>query len=399
MAKPLRQWCPGGLGFVQQSLYLTPRFFNNRPTERLIGEGVEPEHLNDDALGRALDSLYDYGVTELFRDLSAHAATQLGLTPRFAHLDATSFLAHGEYGGDEGSEDGVIEVRKGYSRDQRPDLNQVVLNLVVEHRAGLPVLMEPLSGNASDQGSFRELIDRHVDHLQNAHRFDYVVADSALYSAGHVQDLDEAGTKFITRVPGTLSEAQKAIQDTDLADLKPLSDGYRAREKISEYGDVKQRWLIVHSEAAADRATESAANQRDREHEAEKIAFRKLEMREFSCREDAEKALSAFEEDPTGSEWAEKRVVRATRFTIGEEGVPVETGEASYLLQGTLVPSEARLAELTKKESLFIVATNELAENRLSGRELLKGYKGQSKVERGFRFLKPTFDTPAGGPT
>jgi len=63
-----------GLGFVQQSLYLTPQFFDSRPTERLIGEGTRPEHLNDDTLGRALDSLYDYGVTELFRDLSAHAS-------------------------------------------------------------------------------------------------------------------------------------------------------------------------------------------------------------------------------------------------------------------------------------------------------------------------------------
>ena len=377
-----------GLGFACQSLYLTPRFFKNKPTDRLIGEGVEPEHLNDDTLGRALDSLYDYGVTELFRDLSAHAATQLGLTPRFAHLDATSFLAHGEYDEDEEPEDGVIQVRKGYSRDQRPDLNQVVLNLMVEHKAGLPVLMEPLSGNASDQGSFRELIDRHLGHLQNSHGFDYVVADSALYSSGHIQDLDEAGTKFVTRVPGTLNEAQQAIQDTNLADLKPLSDGYRAREKISEYGGVPQRWLIVYSEAAADRATESAAKRRDREHEAEKSAFRELEMREFSCREDAEKALSAFEEDLTGSEWAKKQVLRAICFTIDEEGIPAETGEASYQLQGTLVPSETRPAELVKKKSYFIVATNELDENRLSGRELLEGYKGQSKVERGFRFLK-----------
>jgi len=382
-----------GLGFVQQSLYLTPRFFKNRPTEHLIGEGVRPKHLNDDVLGRALDRLYDYGVTELFRDLSAHAATQLGLTPRFAHLDATSFLAHGEYdgeegSGDEGSEDGVIEVRKGYSRDRRPDLNQVVLNLVVENRAGLPVLMEPLSGNASDQGSFRELIDRHVSHLQTAHGFDYVVADSALYSAGHIQDLDEAGTKFVTRVPGTLSEAQQAIWNTDPADLKPLSDGYRAREKISEYGDVRQRWLIIYSEAAADRATESAANRRDREHEAEKRDLRELEMRAFSCREDAEKALSGFEERLTGSEWAKKQVLPATCFVTDEEGMPVETGEKRYLLQGKLLPSESRLAELLKKKSFFIVSTNELDENRLSGRELLEGYKGQSKVERGFRFLK-----------
>jgi transposase len=81
-------------------------------------------------------------------------------------------------------------------------------------------------------------------------------------------------------------------------------------------------------------------------------------------------------------------VLRATCFTTDEEGVPVEAGETSYVLQGRLVPSGARLAQLVKKKSYFIVATNELDENRLSGRELLEGYKGQSKVERGFRFLK-----------
>lgn len=37
-----------GLGFVNQRLYLVPRFFENKPTERLIGPGVEPGHLNDD---------------------------------------------------------------------------------------------------------------------------------------------------------------------------------------------------------------------------------------------------------------------------------------------------------------------------------------------------------------
>ena len=108
-----------GLGFVQQRLYLTAQFFEKMPTDRLIGEEVRPEHLNDDVLGRALDDLYDYGVTELFRDLAAHAAEELGLTSRFAHLDATSFSFEGEYDSDESSnepsEDGVIRVQKGYS--------------------------------------------------------------------------------------------------------------------------------------------------------------------------------------------------------------------------------------------------------------------------------------------
>jgi transposase len=80
-----------GFGFVQQRLYLTPEFFERVPTERLIGEGVRPEHLNEGVLGRALDDIFEYTVTELFRDVAAHAAEKLGLTSRFAHLERPVF--------------------------------------------------------------------------------------------------------------------------------------------------------------------------------------------------------------------------------------------------------------------------------------------------------------------
>ena len=47
-----------GLGFINQALYLVPRFFHNTPTSPLISPRVTPAQLNDDALGRALDTLY-----------------------------------------------------------------------------------------------------------------------------------------------------------------------------------------------------------------------------------------------------------------------------------------------------------------------------------------------------
>lgn len=69
-----------GLGFVNQQLYLVPMFFQNKPTHRLIAPGIEASHLNDDTLGRALDTLYAYGVTELYRLVATTAAQRLGLT-------------------------------------------------------------------------------------------------------------------------------------------------------------------------------------------------------------------------------------------------------------------------------------------------------------------------------
>ena len=388
-----------GLGFVQQRLYLTAQFFEKMPTDRLIGEEVRPEHLNDDVLGRALDDLYDYGVTELFRDLAAHAAGKLGLGSRFAHLDATSFSFEGEYdtetGSTESSEDEVISVQQGYSRDNRPDLNQVVLDMIVERKAGLPVLMKPLSGNVSDPGSFPELIDRHVEHLQNAHGFDYVVADSSLYSATHVEKLTESGVKFVTRVPETIGEAKTRIQEAEIELMESLTEGYRAEECRSEYGDTEQRWLVVYSEEAEKRARESVEDQVQRQHEKEKKAFSELTDREFACREDAEQALEKFEADLEASEFERKQVQRAPRYTLEESSSPggednrlEKTGEVEWHVRGTLVPSEARKAELLKKKSLFILATNELDGETLPAEEMLRGYKGQVRVERGFRFLK-----------
>jgi len=35
-----------------------PLFFKDKPVERLLGEGIEAEHLNEDTLGRALDAVY-----------------------------------------------------------------------------------------------------------------------------------------------------------------------------------------------------------------------------------------------------------------------------------------------------------------------------------------------------
>lgn len=62
-----------GLGFASCRLSLTPHFYRNKPTERLLGAGITPVLLNDGTLGRALDSVHAFGVTELFTLISSQA--------------------------------------------------------------------------------------------------------------------------------------------------------------------------------------------------------------------------------------------------------------------------------------------------------------------------------------
>ena len=172
-----------GLGFVNQALYLTPEFFENKATERLMGHGILPEHLNDDTLGRALDSLYESDVTVLFARISQQACLHLGLEQHMGHLDTTSFHVDGRYNSQEKTEEGVVHITHGYSRDHPLDLSQIILELVCEHQSGIPLLMKPLDGNSHDTPSFIELINQHVKGLQVAPKIDFWVADSALYSA------------------------------------------------------------------------------------------------------------------------------------------------------------------------------------------------------------------------
>ena len=152
-----------GLGFINQALYLVPRFFHNKPPYRLISPRVAADQLNDDALGRALDTLYTYGVTELYSLIAATAASRLGLAPTFVPLDTTSFHVDGRYHSDAEPAEHVVHITKGYSRDHRPDLNQVMLELLVEHHAGMPLLMKPLSGNSSDAQEFGQVIHAHIE--------------------------------------------------------------------------------------------------------------------------------------------------------------------------------------------------------------------------------------------
>src|SRR5512139_1055440 len=120
-----------GLGFTQRALYLTPQFFADQPVERLLGVGLAAGPLNDDALGRALDAIPAYGVESFYYLLAVGVVKQLGLSCAGGHLDATSFHVDGDYNsGDEAVAAGMVHIRPGYRRDHRPDLNQVVLQLL-----------------------------------------------------------------------------------------------------------------------------------------------------------------------------------------------------------------------------------------------------------------------------
>jgi transposase len=213
-----------GLGVVNQPLYLVPRFFQNKPTQRLIAPGIAAQHRHDDTLGRALDMLSDDGVTALYRLMAATAAQRLGLAPTCAHLDRTSFHGDGRYHSAEEPDAEVMHMTRGYRRDHRPDLNQVMRDLIVEHQAGMPLLMQPLSGNSRDTQPFGAIVTEHMQPLHTTDGTTYLVADSALYSADNRQKLATTGSTWITRVPATLTAVPDALAHAIPETMEPLAE-------------------------------------------------------------------------------------------------------------------------------------------------------------------------------
>jgi transposase len=104
----------------------------------------------------------------------------LGLAPTFTHLDSASFHVDGRSNSEETPDDHVVHLPQGQSRDHRLALNQVLVELIVEHQAGIPVLMQPLRGKSRDAKAFGQVVRDHITQRHPTYGTTYLVADSAL---------------------------------------------------------------------------------------------------------------------------------------------------------------------------------------------------------------------------
>lgn len=380
-----------GLGFVSRTLHMYPAYFSDKPVDRLLGPGIEAEHINDDALGRCLDKLYEQGVSDVYQSLAEKVVNHLGLACQSLHLDSTSFHVDGAYESEDDLQ--TIRITKGYSRDHRPELNQVILNLITENQAGLPVYMQACSGNTNDSEGFKKIVKSHIASLKSAQQCRYFVGDAALYSVETIQSLSEQNQLFITRVPQKLTTAKAVISNKHNCDFTTLANGYSGCWFESDYAEVKQRWLLIRSEQASKRESHTLKKRFLKLGEKSISEFKKLRRQIFSCDVDARKALS---------QWQTKHphvdVVNISieaRVKHKGRGRPSKNSpcENEYKIEGSLCSPINQYSKEKESKGFFILATND-CENELSMQAMLDHYKSQQTVEKGFRFLKsPDFLT------
>ena len=237
------------LGFVGRALYLMPDYMHNKPVDLLIDPDLTAADFNDDTLDRCLDDLYEAGVTEVFYKVAAHALQVYGLQSKFVHLDSSSFHLHGAYEREEPERE-AISVTYGYSKDHRPDLKQVVVQLITSHKSALPVWFEALSGNSNDKKTFKATVKAYCQQLNTSEQ-PYLVMDSAGFSEATLKEAQDV--RWLMRVPETLAQAKRLVQETQASEMSELEPGYQGKETVCAYAGIKQRWLTVFSAAAQTR--------------------------------------------------------------------------------------------------------------------------------------------------
>ena len=371
-----------GMGYTTRPLYLAHQFYETKPLCHLIKPDVDSSDFNDDALGRTLDALYEKGCTTIFSHIAMNAAKQYGVDLKFRHFDTTNMQVYGEYA----DQDQATQlINFGYAKHDRVDLKQFLISLMVSNDGGVPLLQYTVPGNTSDNAHFREVLKTMQHNIIGNEDPFYAVIDAAFYCEESIQ----LGILWITRVPDKIKlvgDLKNQFINRDHMEI--IDDNYMFSEVCTWYGEVKQRWLIVYSKMAHERAKNSIMRQIKKEREEAEKALKKLHSNEYACAEDAQKTITALSKKLSYHDVKIEAINERQSFVRAGRPTKESPLKISYCIETTLHEKSEENEQKILLKSMFVLATNELDYSKLSNKEILSYYKDQHKVESGFRFLK-----------
>ena len=229
---------------------------------------------------------------------------------------------------------------RGYSRDHRPDLPQLVLAVWVDHN-GWPVSWEVFPGNTADKKAFGGMVKKMRERFRIGRVI--VVADRGMVSKGSIKDLAEDESAAYGYIFGCRMRKQKEVSE------EVLSRGGRYKE-VAKNLKVKEVWVNGRRYIVCLNEEEAAKDAAAREVILERLTRLLKE--------------------------------KGSRALVGNRGftrfLKIEKGSVS--INKEAVEADARF------DGKFVLTTN----SELSAEEVAKSYKGLWRVERVFREEKST---------
>lgn len=366
--------------------------------------------LNDDRLGRTLETLFDSDRASLQTEIVVRAISEFHVELEQFHNDSTTVTLQGAYRSADGRvKRGRRTVRAafGYSKDHRPDLKQLLWILTVSADGAVPVHYRVADGNTNDAPTHRESWEA-VRALKGSAEFLYV-ADSKLCDGDTLRYLDGQGGRFLTVLPRTRKEdrlfrewVQGHEPEWEVVRRRPNprdefgpADVWRMTESPIPSGDgFRLVWVGNSLMAEQDRETREDRIGRAIVHLdelEERLQSPKTKLRSrVAVERAAERAVGTAATRWVGWEVREETVERFHQEHRGRPGKATRyRRDVRVRYHVTPQPKVEAVAYDAKSDGMFPLLTNE---RELSLKELLESYQFQPRLEKRHEQLKTVYE-------
>jgi transposase len=351
---------------------------------------------NDDILARALDKLYACDRASLQTRCTLAAIKRFDIDTSTIHNDSTSVSFDGAYANQDSK---AVRLKRGHSKDHRPDLKQLVYGLSVAADEAIPVHFKVYDGNVTDDTTHQETWLT-LRGLLGKSDFLYV-ADCKLCTEENMKTIDRGQGRFITTVPKSRKETETFAEAVLKSEVRwqPL---WRKRSRNEGDGgdtfELAEGMWQLREGYALHWYRSSEKMRRDAEDRDERI------------NETLEKLAALLEPGRRGPK-TEKALLRRAQQVIKKHGtaewiIPTVTAHEAESFR-KLTPGragrdstyrkvvkkrpvlswrldEGAIAKSKATDGVFPLTTN----TKLAPLDVLKHYKYQPRLEKRFAFLK-----------
>lgn len=368
-----------------------------RTHDLLLSSGAE---VGDDRLGRSLERLFEVDRATLQTQIVLSAIKSFDLKMDQIHGDTTSITLAGQFSKQNAK---AVQLKRGHSKDHRPDLKQLVYSLCVTRDGAVPVHFKSYDGNRTDDTIQLETWQSLRTVLQ---RSDFIyVADSKLCVEGTLRRIDREHGRFVTVVPRTRAETkefEKSLSAGDVRWVRILRK--RSKQSGSEFDTFEtaegpyqlREGFSLFWYRSSQKRKRDAIERKDRIARAtERLENLDLKRLRGPKTESAlRKRINAILARYKAQEWlnVEIKMDVEEKFKALTRGKP--TGETRYRRITSKMPrlhitrNAEAIARALVMDGIFPLATN----TKEKPLQVLQIYKYQPKIEKRHAFLKSTLD-------
>jgi len=339
--------------------------------------GIPPALLNDDRLGRGLESFAVYA--EHVRGLlAARAIERFGQDAGRLHVDLTTVRVEGAY------EHSAL-VQKGWGSDRH--VARQVRTLQACNGNGVSLYLRPDPGNASELALVGQALER---LLKFAKPGMLMVCDSALGQPKSLREIDRAGLRFIVPLKTSTGFQERYLQELGPGRLRAIRHVAEREKRLppklrTKYLGQLVDWQVEDPDTG-EQTRFRLAYIHSSEEQAQVAAARERALQK------AEEQLQRVRNGLGGRYYKTKtQVERRVGQIIGKniQGlITVTVGTSKGKPTIAWERNEQAIEQAARTDGIYALATN--LPGQLTAGKLLRLYKEQEIVERRHRDLKQT---------